>query len=251
MDCIETKRLLEPYVDGELELIPLLDLEAHLGTCSTCKKGTRSAINFRYSIHMNTLFYRAPPELKAKIRAALRRESKPEIPWLSPFRRAAVRAAAAISVCLVGIWAWMAASHGRDQQLITEAISDHSRSLLVDHLLDVTSSEQYVVERWFTGKLDYSPPVVDLTETSYKLVGGRLDTLENRRVAAIVYKHQDCSINLFVWPVAKHAIDFDTQFLLGFHLCGWSKSGLNYLIVSELNQSDMEHFEDQLRERTE
>ena len=195
-------------------------------------------------------YYRAPPELKAKIRAALRKEFKPEILRFSPFPSATVPAAAAISVCLVGILAWTATSHGRDRRLIAEAVSDHSRSLLVDHLLDVRSSEENIVERWFIGKLDYSPPVVDLTKASYKLAGGRLDTLEDRRVAAIVYKHQDCPVNLFVWPVAKNAIDLDTQSLLGFHLCGWSKSGLNYLIVSELSQSDMETFEDQLRERT-
>jgi anti-sigma factor RsiW len=144
----------------------------------------------------------------------------------------------------------MATSQGRYQRLIAEAISDHSRSLLVDHLLDVRSSKENIVERWFIGKLDFSPQVMDLAGTSYKLVGGRLDTLEDRRVAAIVYKHQDCPINLFVWPVAKNAIDFDTQ-LLGFNLCGWSKSGLNYLIVSDLSQSDMENFEDQFRERME
>jgi anti-sigma factor RsiW len=128
----------------------------------------------------------------------------------------------------------MATSHGRDRRLIAEAASDHARSLLVDHLLDVRSSEETIVERWFIGKLEYSPPVVGLTKASYKLVGGRLDTLGDRRVAAIVYKHQDCPINLFVWPIAKNAINFDAQFFLGFHLCGWSKSGLNYLIVSEL-----------------
>jgi anti-sigma factor RsiW len=206
---------------------------------------------FRHSNRMNTPFYRAPPELKVKIRAALRKESKPEILRFCPFRCATGPAAAAISVCLAGIWVWMVTSQGRYQRLIAEAISDHSRSLLADHLLDVRSSEKNVVERWFIGKLDYSPPVVDLTEAGYKLVGGRLDTLEDRWVAAIVYKHQDCTINLFVWPVAKNAIDFDTQFFLGFHLCGWSKSGLNYLIVSELSQSDMEKFEDQLRKGTE
>ena len=143
------------------------------------------------------------------------------------------------------------ASHGKDRELIAQAISDHARSLLVDHLLDVSSSDPDSVKPWFLGKIDYSPPVVNLTEGGYKLVGGRLDILENRQVAAIVYKHQDRFITVFVWPAANHAIDFDSQFFQGFNLCGWNKSGLNYLIVSELSQADMEKFEDQLRERTE
>jgi hypothetical protein len=64
-------------------------------------------------------------------------------------------------------------------------------------------------------------------------------------------EHQDRFITVFFWPAANHAIDFDSQFHQGFNLCGWNKSGLNYLIVSELRQADMEKFEDQLRQWTE
>jgi anti-sigma factor RsiW len=122
---------------------------------------------------------------------------------------------------------------------------------LLGHLLDVASTDQDRLKAWFTGKLDFAPPVVNLTKGGCKLAGVRLDILANRRAAAIVYKHQDCLINVFTWPAADHAIDLDTQSLLGFRLRGWTKSGLNYLIVSKLSQSDMENFEDQLRERTE
>ena len=142
-------------------------------------------------------------------------------------------------------------SHDKDRELIAEAISDHSRSLLADHLLDVTSSDQHTVKPWVTGKLDYSPPVANLSEAGYPLVGGRIDLLENRPVAAIVYQHQGHFINVFVWPAANHTIDFDVQSHQGYSLCGWNKAGLNYLIISELRQADMEKFEDQLRARTE
>jgi anti-sigma factor RsiW len=74
--------------------------------------------------------------------------------------------------------------------------------------------------------------------------------LENRQVAAIVYRHQDHVINEFVWPAAKRAIDFDVQSHQGYSMCGWNKSGFNYLIVSDLSQADTEKFEDQIRERT-
>jgi anti-sigma factor RsiW len=83
------------------------------------------------------------------------------------------------------------------------------------------------------------------------LAGGRLDILENRRVAAIVYQHQGHYINVFVWPAANHVIGFDVQSHQGYSLCGWNKAGLNYLIISELSQADMEKFEDRLRDRVE
>jgi len=118
-------------------------------------------------------------------------------------------------------------------------------------LLDVTSSDQHTVKPWVTGKLDYSPQIANLSEAGYELVGGRIDLLENRPVAAIVYQYQGHFINVFVWPAANHAINFDVQSHQGYSLCGWNKAGLNYLIISELNPADMEKFEDQLRDRTE
>jgi anti-sigma factor RsiW len=198
---------------------------------------------------MITLAYKAPAELETKIRAALRRESKSAFQSIWEFRLPLIYAAVGVSVFLLAVW--ISDSHGKDRQLTAQVISNHARSLLVGHLLDVASSNPDSLKTWFTGKIDFSPPVLNLTEGGYKLAGVRLDILENRRVAAIVYKHQDCFINVFVWPTADHAIDFESQFVQGFNLCGWNRSGLNYLIVSELSQSNMENFEDQFRQRTE
>ena len=250
MDCDETGRLLEAYADGELELTRQLDLEAHLAACSVCKNAAQAAMNFRDLVRMGMPVYKAPPELEARIRAALRKESKSKIQWSFGFWRPLALAMAILVLGLSLAWTWMAVSHDQYRELIVQAISNHSRSLLIDHLLDVTSSDQHAIKRWFNGKLDYSPPVVDLAEAGYKLAGGRVDILENRRVAAIVYQHQDRSINVFVWHSAARTIDFDSQFLQGYNLCGWNQSGLNYLIVSELSEAEMEKFEDLLRDRT-
>jgi len=251
MSCDEAGRLLEAYIDGELELTRQLDLEVHLAACATCKNAAESAIDFGSMIRMNMPIYKAPPKLKARIRAALRKECRSQLDWFSNFRRLLAIAAAIVVLGLLPAWAWIAFSHGRDQELISEAVSDHWRSLLVNHLLDITSSDQHVVGSWFTGKFPYSPPVADLTQAGYKLVGSRIDLLANSPVAAIVYEHENHFINVFVWPVGDRAIDFDVQSHEGYSLCGWNESGLNYLIVSELTGTDMEKFEDQFRAQTE
>jgi len=251
MDCNETKWLLNAYVDGELELTRQLDIEAHLAACAMCKKAAEAAINFSYSVRMNIPVYKAPPELRVTIRAALRKESGSQLEWVSQFWRPLAGTAGIMVLGLAFAWTWIADSHDKDRELIAEAISDHSRSLLVGRLLDVTSSDRHTVKPWVTGKLDYSPPVADLSEAGYGLAGGRIDLLENRPVAAIVYRYQGHFINVFVWPAASHVIDFDVQSHQGYSLCGWSKGGLNYLIISELSQAEIEKFEDQLRDRTE
>src|SRR6476660_9112701 len=212
MDCSEINWLLDPYIDGELEPARALEVETHFAGCSTCKRAVEAAIKFRYSFHANLPAYKAPPELKATIQATLRAVSKSESRWIPELRRPLLLSAAAVViVCLLCVSAWISTSRHKYRDLVSQAISNHSRSLLVDHLLDVTTSDQHVVKSWFTGKLDYSPPVADLAEAGYKLVGGRIDMLENRPVAAIVYWHQDHVINEFVWPAARRAIDFDVQ----------------------------------------
>jgi anti-sigma factor RsiW len=226
-------------------------METHVAGCSTCNKAADAAIKFRRSIHMYKPVYKAPPELKATIRAVLRKESKSECEWFIERRRPLFYAAVVVVLSLLCVSVWMAASHGKDQALIAQAISDLSRSLLSDRLLDVTSPDQHTVKLWFTGKLDYSLPVADLAEAGCKLLGGRLDILENRRVAAIVYRHQDYFINVFVWPAANREIDFEVRSVQGFSVCAWNKSEFNYLIVSELNQAGVEKFEDRLRDQTE
>jgi anti-sigma factor RsiW len=173
-------------------------VDAHLTGCSTYKKRVEAAIKFHNSVHMNMPVYKATPELKATIRAELRKVSEFETEKIFHLRRPLLCAAAVLVFCLLCVSAWLVAFHGKDRELIHQATSNYSRSLLADHLVDVSASDQKVVKSWFTGKLDYSPAVADLAEAGYKLVGGRLDILEDRPVATVVYRHQDQFINEFL-----------------------------------------------------
>ena len=117
-------------------------------------------------------------------------------------------------------------------------------------MADVKSSDVYTLKAWFTGKLDYSPPVVDLAEAGFQLIGGRIDMLDQRPVAAIVYEHGNHLINLFVWPMASRKLDLDVQSDRGYRFCGWNKAGLNYLCISEGSAIALAEFEDEVREHT-
>jgi anti-sigma factor RsiW len=248
MNCDEARQSLDAFVDGQLELTPQLDMETHLAECVSCQAEADRLTNRRLLLRANMPVYKAPPELKAKVCAALRKQDQPKLRWFAEHGRQLAYAAALIVLSCALVWTWFSLSPSKNKELITEAISNHSRSLLISHLVDCASADQHTVRPWFNGKLDYSPPVADLTQAGYTLVGGRVDILEQRPVAVIVYQRGKHVINLFVWPARDLKIDLDVQSERGYQFCGWNKGGLNFFCISEISAADLEAFEDEVRE---
>ena len=143
-----------------------------------------------------------------------------------------------------------------DQFLATQLIASHVRSLMANHLTDVASSDQHTVKPWLDAKLDFAPPVVDLSSEGFPLVGGCLDYLDNRPVAALVYQRRKHFINLFVWP-AETGADTTTRSAgnrqrsltlkaisrQGYHLLHWLDSEFNYWAISDISAEELQEFE--------
>ena len=123
-----------------------------------------------------------------------------------------------------------------------DLISSHVRSLQVDHLSDVVSSDKHTVKPWFNGKLDFSPPVTDLATQGFPLVGGRLDYLDGRTVAVLIYRHNQHPINLYVWPSTDRDAAPQVQGRQGYHLIRWAAGGMVYWVVSDLATNELELF---------
>jgi anti-sigma factor RsiW len=136
---------------------------------------------------------------------------------------------------------------GPNLALESELESSHVRSLMPGHTMDVISTDQHTVKPWFQGKLDYSPPVQDFVAEGFPLVGGRLDYVGGRPVAALVYHRQQHVINLFVWPGNRPRPTTDS--LHGYHVLGWDDGGMQYWAVSDVNVQDLDQFRDLWRRR--
>jgi anti-sigma factor RsiW len=127
-----------------------------------------------------------------------------------------------------------------------EILASHVRSLLVDHLTDVATSDQHTVKPWFNGKIDFAPPVVDLAGEGFPLVGGRVDYIGGRVVAALVYRRQAHIINVFVWPAAAGAPTSSSRD--GYNIRSWSEGGLTWWAVSDASAADVGRFQELLVE---
>ena len=121
-------------------------------------------------------------------------------------------------------------------------LSRFSYCRLPEHLTDVASTDQHNVKPWFDGRLDYSPPVYDLAPNGFPLIGGRVDYVGSRAVAALVYQRRKHLINLFVWPSERtdeHAREITRQ---GYHMLHWTRAGMTYWAVSDLNGDELREF---------
>ncbi len=189
MGC-ETQDLIHAYVDGELDLVKSLEIEQHMQRCQVCSRDYKNLQALRSAIGNGSLYFTPPANLQRRIRSAVRREVKSEIqPRAMQWRWLSIP----VSLAFVAIMIWafepILTGPSRTDILIQEIISSHVRSLMADHLTDVVSSDQHTVKPWFNGKVDFSPPVKDLANHGFPLVGGRLDYIGNKPVAALVYKH--------------------------------------------------------------
>ena len=265
MNCEETTKLMDAYLDGELDPITSQTIEQHLQDCRNCDQAYEAHGSLIRAISNATPYYKAPAELRQRIQSSLREESAERptrnfardaqpffprrqsetrtIPFGTPWNWLGLAAAIAFAAIITWNLVPRLQRPGADQFLATQLIGSHVRSLMASHLIDVASSDQHTVKPWLDAKLDFAPAVADLSKEGFPLLGGRLDYLENRAVAALVYQRRKHFINLFVWPAESNTTGIaKTMSRQGYQLLHWTDSDFNYWAVSDVGESDLQIF---------
>jgi anti-sigma factor RsiW len=245
LTCALTETLVHGYVDGELDLIKSLEIERHLEACPACAQTHAELKALRAAIQNSSLYFETPPGLAKRVQSSLRGASEPNR-LVGLYRRRVLAVAASLALATAAGWglAHMFSIRSADAFLTQELVASHVRSeMLAGHRFDVASSDAHTVKPWFEGKLDFSPPVKDLVAEGFPLTGGRLDYLHGRAVAALVYQRCKHTINLFIWPASPgdEAVS-EPVTRQGFHLLQWTKSGMTFCAVSDLNENELQEF---------
>jgi anti-sigma factor RsiW len=244
MNCQQAKPLIDPYADGELEASAILELEKHLQSCSACALALRNLQSLKKTLKQDALYFTAPAELRQRIKSELPSPAK-AVPqraawnwnWLT------TAMSGAFAACLALLLILTVFRQSSDQPLAREVVSSHIRSLMASHALDVVSTDQHTVKPWFNGKLDFSPPVKDLAPQEFPLIGGRLDYIDGRSVAALVYQRHKHVINLFIWPAkGKDSEPTSVTPIQGYNLIHWSEAQMTFWAVSDLNEQELLEF---------
>ena len=255
MDCRELLSLADAYLDGELPPASRAEIDAHLAGCAACRAEIEANRAFIARLKAGASYFEAPPGLAARLARRLGSEPASTVVRLSPapkresfWRPMALAASFLLAALLSGGVGYMSSLPAGGDRITQEVVDSHVRSLLAGHLTDVSSTDQHTVKPWFNGHLDTAPPVKDFAAQGFPLIGGRLDYIDHRPVAAMVYRHSLHPINLFVWADPSQSLGQPSvASRQGYNIRHWVDGDLTYWLISDVEADVLAKLETLLR----
>ena len=252
MACEDMTSLLHASLDDELDAEHATRVERHLAGCPACAAELRRLRALQAAIRGRATYHRLPAAHRdavlARLRAAAGARPTARRGGLAPhgMPRRAIGGMAASLLIGITLGSWLGPrvlGSGGESDLSDTLVAAHVRALQPGHAIDVVSSDQHTVKPWFDGRVEFSPPVKDLGEQGFALIGGRLDYADHRTVAVVVYRRRQHQIDLFAWPLTPAAEQRPPAGTVdGYHLRSWTQDGFRLVAVSNLNESELDEF---------
>jgi anti-sigma factor RsiW len=250
MNCQESHEYIDAYIDNELDVATTILVKQHLRDCAKCQQLLETRKVVVALLNNPEVSFEVPDALFGKIQSVLPAvRSGVKRRWGSRFVFSwfavplALAATIAVMLGLIFLNQRGMFDGSRGNALAQDVISSHVRSLLATHLLDVPSTDQHTVKPWFDGKIKFSPPVRDFADKGFRLIGGRLDYINGREVAALVYQRRLHIINLFIWPLESIRNTAAEGFAKdGYNVLHWERDGFEFWAVSDVNTEDLKAF---------
>jgi anti-sigma factor RsiW len=228
------------YLDGELDAVRSADFERHLENCAECQATLQKVESLRGRLQQSNLYEYASPQLRERVRKQLGLANgaarTSAMPWS---RRFLVPAFAGLAVAATFLVVFFLVPQP-STPIMAELIDAHVRSLQPGHLTDVQSTDQHTVKPWFDGRVDFVPPVADYTAQGFPLLGGRLDVVDGRTVAAVVYGRRKHLINLFAWPArSQRKLSDGSGSRQGYNWTMWRSEDMQLCLISDASIADL------------
>jgi anti-sigma factor RsiW len=256
MDCKELRAIADAYLDGEVAPGSRAEIESHLAGCPDCRAELAERRRFALRLKASLPYHEAPAGLAQRLAAGLAADPADQAPSRQAARRAgetswralALAATFLLAMLFSGGLGYVASLPGGADRMTQAVVDGHLRSLLANHLTDVASSDRHTVKPWFDGRIDTAPPVRDFAAEGFPLIGGRLDYLDNRRVAALVYRHRQHPINLFIWAESSEPPGLPAATSRqGYNIRHWVAGDLSFWLISDVDGEALAQLETLLR----
>jgi anti-sigma factor RsiW len=245
MNCSDAEGLIAAQLDAELDAVRGRALEAHLVECPACAAERASLLDLKSRIVAAAPYHRAPPALRREVerQVALADAAAATVPrsrtsalslfgaGRRTFAAGALAGAATVTVGWLAGTAWL--ERQADNDLARRLVDAHVRAGLADQRIAVASSDQHTVKPWLSARLDYAPPVIENPVPGIELVGARIESIERKRVATLVYRYRAHWIDVFVVPVSGRAAPEGMRSIRGFNVVQDSGGEMEWRAVSD------------------
>jgi len=237
--------LLNAYCDGELDPVSANEFERRLASDESLKARCTRLMSLRQAVRSLPQLD-LPPSLLARIESRLDGERPSSLPGnVTVLRRRSwpyqALAAAAVFGAVLSSSVMMTIEHfGQREEVASQVVAGHIRSLLAPQPFDIASSDRHTVKPWFTARLPASPQVPDLAAQGFALLGGRVDVIGHDPVATIVYRHAAHTVSL---TTLRPGQTVSEQTIAGYNVRSWTDGDFTYIAVSDLPGADLATFE--------
>jgi anti-sigma factor RsiW len=240
---------LTAYCDGELDPVAAGEFERRMAADGRLRARYTRLMSLRNAMRALPQLD-MPSDLQARIQARLATEqanterantaSNVTVLRRRNWSFQALAASAVLGAVISGSVLKTMDRFGQSDTVASEVVAGHIRGLLAPQPFDIASSDRHTVKPWFTSRLPESPQVPDLAAQGFALLGGRVDVIENRPVATIVYKHAAHTVSL---TTLRPGQTVPEQSIAGYNVRSWSDGNFTYVAVCDLPNADLAVFE--------
>jgi anti-sigma factor RsiW len=242
--CDFADSLLHGYFDGELSDPSAAEFDHHLQHCVHCAVELVELDLLSGQLQAAQIYEAAPASLRKKIRTNLR----PVAPTPAPSSLLSWRWLAAAALLLVAfvVWRVIPEFHREEDyeaRFAAGIVGAHLHSLLPGQITNVNSNDPQTVRAWFEGQVKFAFQVHDFADYGFSLRGGRVDVVQGRTVATLVYASREHLVNVFIWPTRQQDAYPLAGSRQGYQWIDWRKGKIEFCAVSDAPTSDLQQLQ--------